>query len=62
MHQRFIDIHAAGTSVLLIEQNVSLALSCAQRAYVFQSGRIAMEGRAQDMLNDDSIRRAYLGI
>lgn len=62
MHQRFLDIHASGVTVLLVEQNVSLALHSAQRAYVLSSGRVEIEGEARALLDDDRIRRAYLGI
>lgn len=62
MHQRFLDIHRSGVTVLLVEQNVSLALHSAERAYVMASGRIELEGPAKDLLHDDRIRRAYLGI
>lgn len=62
MHQRFLDIHRSGVTVLLVEQNVSLALHSAQRAYVMASGAIEIEGAARDLLHDDRIRKAYLGI
>ena len=62
MHERFHEIHASGVSVLLVEQNVSLALESAERAYVMSSGEIEFEGRARDLAHDDRIRRAYLGI
>lgn len=62
MHERFHEIHASGVSVLLVEQNVSLALESADRAYVMASGEIEFEGAARDLANDDRIRRAYLGI
>lgn len=62
MHERFLDIHRGGVSVLLVEQNVSLALHSAERAYVMASGRIEIEGPARQLLDDDRIRKAYLGI
>lgn len=62
MHARFTDIHASGVSVLLVEQNVSLALHSAERAYVMQSGEIVMEGPAAELEADDGIRKAYLGV
>lgn len=62
MYERFHEIHASGVSVLLVEQNVSLALESAERAYVMASGGIEFEGAARDLANDDRIRRAYLGI
>lgn len=62
MHQRFLDIHRSGVTVLLVEQNVSLALHSAERAYVMSSGSIEIEGSARELLHDDRIRKAYLGI
>jgi branched-chain amino acid transport system ATP-binding protein len=56
------DINATGTSVLLVEQNVSIALRLAQRAYVLEEGRIAAQGQASEMLNRPEIRKAYLGL
>ena len=47
--------------MLLVEQNAKMALSIADRAYVLETGHIAMEGRAADLLNDDKVRQAYLG-
>ena len=47
--------------MLLVEQNAKKALSIADRAYVLETGRIALEGRAEDLLRDDSIKKAYLG-
>lgn len=62
MHERFHEIHATGVSVLLVEQNVSLALESAERAYVMSSGQFEFDGLARDLAQDDRIRRAYLGI
>jgi branched-chain amino acid transport system ATP-binding protein len=56
------DINAQGTSVLLVEQNVSIALRLATRAYVLEEGRIAAQGAASEMLNRPEIRKAYLGL
>ncbi|MBR1810964.1 MAG: ABC transporter ATP-binding protein [Clostridia bacterium] len=50
-----------GTTVLLVEQNANKALSIADRAYVLETGRISMEGKASDLLNDEGVRKAYLG-
>lgn len=55
------DINKAGTTVLLVEQNAAMALKLADRAYVIQNGTIGMEGKASDLLNDDGIKKAYLG-
>ena len=55
------EIHAAGISILLIEQNVAKALAVAERAYVVEGGRIVTEGRPDDLLTRPEIRTAYLG-
>jgi branched-chain amino acid transport system ATP-binding protein len=55
------DINRQGTTILLVEQNANAALRLARRAYVLESGRIVMEGRAADLLNDPGIKKAYLG-
>ncbi len=54
-------VAAEGKTVLLVEQNAKKALSIATRAYVLETGDITMEGPAKDLLNNDSIRKAYLG-
>ncbi len=55
------DIHAQGTTVLLIEQNAHMALRLADRGYVIESGEIVLEDRAQALLGNDAVRKAYLG-
>lgn len=50
-----------GTTVLLVEQNANKALSVADRAYVLETGSIIMDGKASDLLNDERVRKAYLG-
>ena len=55
------ELHAAGTTILLVEQNAQMALSVADRAYVLETGRISMEGKASDLLVNDDVRKAYLG-
>lgn len=55
------DLHNSGITVLLVEQNAKKALSVADRAYVLETGRITMTGKASDMLNDERIKKAYLG-
>lgn len=55
------DINDAGTTVLLVEQNAKKALSIAHRAYVLETGDIALSGKASDLINDDTIKKAYLG-
>ena len=55
------ELHEAGVTILLVEQNAQMALSVANRAYVLETGLITMEGDAQDLLHDDAVRKAYLG-
>ena len=55
------EVSKSGTTVLLVEQNAKKALAIADRAYVLETGRIALEGRADVLMNDDSIKKAYLG-
>lgn len=54
-------IKSEGTTVLLVEQNANMALQVADRAYVLETGRIIMDGKASDLMNDERIRKAYLG-
>jgi branched-chain amino acid transport system ATP-binding protein len=56
------EINRQGTTVLLVEQNAQQALSRSDRAYILETGTITREGNARDLLNDDSIRAAYLGV
>jgi branched-chain amino acid transport system ATP-binding protein len=55
------EIHAQGTTVLLIEQNAHMALRLADRGYVIESGEIVLEDRADALLGNDAVRKAYLG-
>ncbi len=55
------EISKAGTTVLLVEQNAKKALSIADRAYVLETGSIVLSGDAKDLMNDDSVKKAYLG-
>ena len=55
------DVNKDGVTVLLVEQNAKKALSIANRAYVLETGSIVKEGLASDLLNDDAIKKAYLG-
>ena len=55
------ELHAGGTTILLVEQNAQMALSIADRAYVLSTGRISMSGPAQEVLANDQVRAAYLG-
>ena len=54
-------INADGTTILLVEQNAFKALSIADRAYVLETGEIIKSGKATELLNDDSVKKAYLG-
>ena len=50
-----------GVSMLVVEQNASLALDLAHHAYLLETGRVALSGPAEDIKRDESVRRAYLG-
>ena len=54
-------INESGTTVLLVEQNAKKALSIADRAYVLETGKITLSGDAKDLINDESVKKAYLG-
>ena len=55
------EVSASGTTVLLVEQNAKKALSIADRAYVLETGKIVLEGDAKQLMNDESVKKAYLG-
>ena len=55
-------LNAEGVTVLLVEQNARMALKVSHRAYVIETGKIVMEGKGHDLLNDDNVRRSYLGV
>lgn len=55
------EVSKSGTTVLLVEQNAKKALSIADRAYVLETGNIVLEGKASELLDNDSIKKAYLG-
>ena len=55
------ELHNGGITILLVEQNAKMALSVADRAYVLETGTIAMEGNARALAEDDRVRKAYLG-
>jgi branched-chain amino acid transport system ATP-binding protein len=59
---RLPDIAAAGTSILLVEQDVDAALTVAERAYVLETGRVALSGGAGELLADERVQESYLGI
>jgi branched-chain amino acid transport system ATP-binding protein len=55
-------LHEKGITILLVEQNAKVALSISSRAYVLETGSIAMSGNAADLMEDDRVRKAYLGV
>jgi len=55
------EINKSGTTVLLVEQNAKKALSIANRAYVLETGKIVLSGDAHELMNNDSVKKAYLG-
>ena len=60
--QKIQEIHAMGTAILLVEQNVARALTLVQRAYVLESGRVIMRGSSANLTNNKQVQAAYLGI
>jgi branched-chain amino acid transport system ATP-binding protein len=60
--ERLPEIAASGTAVLLVDQDVDAALSVAERAYVLETGHVAMSGKASELLADQRVRESYLGI
>lgn len=55
------EINRTGTTILLVEQNARLALKFAQRGYVLENGKLVLEGKAEDLLDDPAVKKAYLG-
>ncbi|MEG0019346.1 MAG: ATP-binding cassette domain-containing protein, partial [Oscillospiraceae bacterium] len=55
------ELHKAGTTILLVEQNAEMALQVADRAYVLESGRIVLTGTGEELTESDRIKKAYLG-
>jgi branched-chain amino acid transport system ATP-binding protein len=60
--EKIAEIHKMGTAILLVEQNVSRALSLVQRAYVLESGRVIMQGSSAELADNKQVQAAYLGI
>ena len=56
------EINDSGTSILLVEQNAQMALSIADRAYVLETGRVVLDGKASDVMNNEMVIKAYLGV
>ncbi|MGB5687267.1 MAG: ABC transporter ATP-binding protein [Candidatus Electrothrix sp.] len=61
MFESLKEINRTGTTILLVEQNARLALKFAQRGYVLENGRLVLEGKADDLLDDPAVKKAYLG-
>ena len=57
-----VDLNRAGLTCVLVEQNVAVSLRLASRAYVLENGRVTLSGAGRDLLNDDRVRQAYLGL
>ncbi len=55
------EVHETGVAILVVEQNANVSLSIADRGYVLSTGRLVLEGRAADLLQDEGLRKAYLG-
>ena len=60
--EKIREIHAMGTAILLVEQNVSRALTLVQRAYVLESGKVTMHGTSAELANNKQVQAAYLGL
>jgi branched-chain amino acid transport system ATP-binding protein len=61
MFKALKEINAEGTTILLVEQNARLALQFAQRGYVIETGRLVLEGRSKELLDNADVKKAYLG-
>ncbi len=61
MFESLKEINRAGTTILLVEQNARLALKFAKRGYVLENGKLVLEGKADDLLDDPAVKKAYLG-
>jgi branched-chain amino acid transport system ATP-binding protein len=59
---KIAEVHAMGTAILLVEQNVSRALTMVQRAYVLESGRVIIHGSSAELANNKQVQAAYLGV
>jgi branched-chain amino acid transport system ATP-binding protein len=59
---KIAEVHAMGTAILLVEQNVSRALSMVQRAYVLESGKVIIQGSSAELANNKQVQVAYLGM
>ena len=57
-----IELNKGGLTIIMVEQNVLVALEIAERAYILETGRVTLEGKGRDLLRDDKVRESYLGI
>jgi len=60
--QVLVDINRKNTTILLVEQNAQMALQVAHRGYVMETGKMSLEGKAEDLAQNDQIKKAYLGL
>ena len=61
LYRTIMALHRQGMTILMVEQNARLALRASDRAYVLSTGSVVLEGRAHDLLEDEGVRKAYLG-
>jgi branched-chain amino acid transport system ATP-binding protein len=61
LYRKLMDLHRQGMTIVMVEQNARLALRASDRAYVLSTGSIVLEGRAAELLENDAVRKAYLG-
>ena len=57
-----VELNKRGLTILCVEQNALIALEMAERTYVLEGGKVALEGKSSDLLHDDKVRKIYLGI
>jgi branched-chain amino acid transport system ATP-binding protein len=62
IYETIVEINRQGTTILLVEQNANFALEISKRGYVLETGHIVLSGDASDLLRDERVRRAYLGV
>jgi branched-chain amino acid transport system ATP-binding protein len=62
IYEKIREINRSGTSILLVEQNISLALETSGHSYVMEEGQIRLQGKSKELLNNDYIKNAYLGV
>jgi len=62
IYEKIKEINRSGTSILLVEQNVDLALEISEQSYVMEEGQIRLQGKSKELLNNEYIKNAYLGV